>query len=162
MELSNTTSPYDLADPLNSAELMMYALLKNDSRSFDGKLNRNEAHFPLTCAKYEAFGRCQVSKMAVPKVHLLKQALESDIQTLAAKAHAEAQQPKTMFGEALPTDLDECLKTLEEIKKRKKSEIQKLEEEIENIDEARATTEQIQKNQDAADRLVPALKKQKI
>ena len=162
MELSADISPYDLSDPLNGARLMLNALDKRDSRSFQTSLIRNTDHFPLTQAKYDALDQRPVSKLAASKLSQLREALETDIQPLVARVHVEGQQTKTVYGEALPADLDQCLKKLEEIRARKKREIHKLEEEIDIIGGALSTVEQIKKNQTIAETLSSAVKKQKI
>ena len=162
MELSADISPYDLSGPLDGARLMLAALDKRDSRSFQTSLGRNKDHFPLTKAKYDALDQRPVSKMTASKLSQLREALESDIQPLVAKVHVEVQQSKTVYGEALPADLDQCSKKLEEIRARKKREIHKLAEEIDIIAGAVSTVELIKKNQSVAETLSSAVKKQKI
>ena len=162
MELSVDISPCDLSDPLNGARSMLIALDKRDSRSFYTSLRRNTDHFPLTWAKFDSFDQHHLSKMVASKLSQLREALESDIQPLVAKVHVEVQQTKTVFGETLPDDLDQCLKKLEEIKKRKKQEIHRLQDEIDLIGGAVSTVEQIQKNQIIAENFSSAVKKQKI
>lgn len=155
LELSTTQyEPTDeLYRKLYGAKALNSSLDNKDDRIFQVGLRADRPAFPSTHAKYNQLKNAPLKKLSEAQVTQLKESLESDIVPLVAQALTDAGEAKTMFGETLPVDLQACLGKLSDIKASKKEQIQKLQEELEELDAAQALLELMQMNERIAEEL---------
>ena len=96
-------------------------------------------------------------KMLSGQPTALRHTLELDIKLLMAKAQTDARQAKTIYGEPLPADLEECALKLQEMDMKKRTEIDELRAQIREIEAARHLVGSMQMNLDAVKKLDDAI-----
>ena len=139
MELANIDHDAFLAlhAQLKLASDLCYSLVEPEGRARFTRIMRGNALeiCPTMASKHLALNQGgPIDRMAHHKLTSLGEALDLDIQPLVTKAVADAHQPKTMYGEALPPEPEACLTTLERLQAERKAQIQALQMEIEEID----------------------------
>lgn len=134
---------------LESAKILLNCLDSDGcgiySGHFTSTLSGQQELFPALSVKFSEFKTQNLGKLNQAKRTELKLALKEDMAPLLAKAGEAARGPKLFLQEALPSDPDECIPRLGEIKERKRREIEQLEHEIEELDFAVFVAENIQK-----------------
>lgn len=138
-----------LAETLNSSCVLLNVLTAEpddwSDRMFSVTLKSNRAVFPLLCAEIEEKKLGRTSKMTQAVKTGLKDKLELDVEALIAKTNHYIAAPKLFNTEMLPTDPDECSAKLQELKILKAQQIEKLNQELEDLDEASATIDVVRK-----------------
>ena len=150
-----------LAKTLNSSCILLNVLTAEpDNRSdrmFSVTLNRDRAAFPLLCAEIEEKKLGRTSKMTQAVKIGLKDKFKLDVEALIAKTNHHVAEPKRFNTEMFPTDPDECSAKLQELKILKAQQIEKLNQELEDLDEACATIDVVRKLKLQAEQFVMSL-----
>lgn len=165
MELS--TTDYDtaanLSKNLGAAKDLTISLDLPDDQIFSVTLKASKKNFPLTFDKYHALRWKKLCTLKPSEKNELKELLESEMKPILEEARLIAQQTKSIYGEALPTDLGACLRSLADIRDMKILKIKELQEEIDGMDDALNLVELMKENQGILDCLeTRANKRQKI
>ena len=137
----------DLSKKLGSAKTLLNSINSNAgdaiAHSFHSILRASKESFPSVALKLDGLTKKSLDKMTQAQKMELKTALKDDVAALLEKAEETTGGSKFFAGEQVPADPDECLMKLEEIKARKESEIEQLNKELEDMEEARFVVETI-------------------
>jgi hypothetical protein len=140
----------DLHEKLSKATNLWRCLTMPEARSRFTHCMRGLAPetFPSTIARHQDAHRGgSIERLGVPALARLEQALGADAAPLVAKAIAEGHDAqKTLYGEALPDDLEACMARLDELKATKKAQIAALQTQIEEMEGAEGLVCILQQN----------------
>jgi hypothetical protein len=146
---------------LHGAKVLSTCLDNSNTLPFQLKLKHADTFFPSTAKKYQRFGRKTLVELKTTQKEQLQHTLWSETQPIIEKANVQAEQPKTIFGKALPVDLNACRQSLMDMQADKERQMQALAEEIEEIKAACGVVELMQTNHSLALDLQSRAKKQK-
>ena len=139
-----------LSNKLGSATTLLHSINSNgsdiNSRMFAQTLRGREETFPSALSEFAALKNKDLQKASQAKKTEIKDALKEDISPLLAEAKEAEEGSKLFLLEELPTDPDECVKKLDELKATKKQEIKRLEQELDDLDMAQFTVGIIKEN----------------
>ena len=138
----------NLSKKLGSAKILLNSINSEccdaTSHSFCCTLRRERESFPSASLKFSESKKQNLQKLNQAQKIELKLALEDDISPLLAEAKEAAELSKLFLQEELPADPDECVLKLDKIKSMKELEIERLNQELEDLELARFTVETIQ------------------